>query len=185
MAKKCILNCRWSAAWKSASSHCSTCSILLPAPASPKHRQSASHTFPRGACTERRKATPVLRLAAWGAWLLGFLPSDFPMRLLQEAALLFSQRRPKVRREEKAAGNEAHQPPASWAPRESRGKVGQKILNRSFYRNGERKRKVCLKLIPLLQTLLIRMPLHSFLDSIPRPRIYPFITSSGNQWVLG
>lgn len=122
MAKKCILNCRWSAAWKSASSHCSTCSILLPAPASPKHRQSASHTFPRGACTERRKATPVLRLAAWGAWLLGFLPSDFPMRLLQEAALLFSQRRPKVRREEKAAGNEAHQPPPLLGPKREQGK---------------------------------------------------------------
>lgn len=108
---------------------------------------------------------PVLRWAAWGAWVLGFLPGDFPTWLLQEAELVFSQRRPNVRREEKAAGNKRA---PEW---ESRGKVGPKILHRSFYRNGEGKMKVFLKLIHVLHTLLVPMPLHSFRDAVSHPRI--------------
>lgn len=131
------------------------------------HRSSAARppTHSQAACVQTAE-NAVLRLAAWGAWLLGFLPGDFPTWLLQEADLLFSQRRPNVIIEEKAASNKG-------ALNQSRGKVGPKILNRSFYRNGERIMKVFLKLIHSLQTVLVPVSLHSFLGSVPRPRTSP------------
>ena len=158
------LNCRWSAAWKAASSRCSTRSVLLAAPASTQAQPAAAHAFPRRACTGRRNAGS--QTSRMGSLTPGFPPWWFPdLASAGSRELLFSQRRPNVIREEKAAGNKGA---PEW---ESRGKVGPKILHRSFYRNGERKMKVFLKLIHGLQTLLVLMPLHSFLDSAPRPRI--------------
>lgn len=152
------LNFRWSVDWKSMSSQHRHGDIPHTTPHIQAWTQSL-HIFPHCMCTKRNMS--VLRLTTQGAWLLGFLPGDFPTWLLQEADLLFSQRRPNVIKEEKAA--------SKW---ESRRKVGPKILNRSFYWNRERK-MVFLGLIHLLQTLLVLMPPCSFLDSVRHPHRTP------------
>lgn len=142
-------------------------------PASTQAGPSASHTFPRHACTGRRNARS--QTSRMGSLTPGFPPWWFP-------DLAFAGSRADVLPEEAKCHKRGK---GCWQQRgpqwESRGKVGPKLLHRSFYRNGEGEMKVFLKLIHVLHTLLVPMPLHSSWMLSPTP-VYPLMASSANQW---
>lgn len=153
-------NCRWSVDWKSVSSHSST------------QRHSPRHTAPSSSLPH----IPTLRVCRpenvrSQPRCTGSLTSQLPPWWFPNLASAGS--RSAFLPEEAKCHNRGKGCEQQGGPRwERRRKVGPKILNRSFYRNGERE-MVSLKLIHLLQTLLVLMPPCSFLDSVPHPRTSP------------
>lgn len=153
-------NCRWSVDWKSVSSLCST------------QWHSPCHTAPSSSLPH----IPTLRVCrpenvCSQPCYIGSLTSQLPPWWFPNLASAGS--RSAFLPEEGKCHNRGKGCEQRGGPKwESGRKVGPKILNRSFYRNGERK-MAFLRLIHLLQTLLVLMPPCSFLDSVPRPRMSP------------
>ena len=139
-----------------------------------KHGHSL-HTFPHCMCTDEKMS--VFRLAAWGADLSASSLVISQLGFLQEADLLFSQRRPNVierKRLRATRGPQMREQEKGWTQDPE-----QIILPEWREKNGFSR-------ADSFTPHTSHPDVSAFLPGFCPPLPYnPFIASFGNQWVIG